>query len=373
MAVLLMIFSTLSSCQESKGKEKYPYSWKDFDEKVGEILYKIEQHGIVFLPFSGCRGSGEIYDSAKVYFDKLEASASRNELLQATKCSSPAIRATALAILGSDTSFNMRNILMEHIYDSANIFDDYDHGKWTVFSFALHNSEYNFTEKLKSMLCTEVLKKNPFERAAYLCLEVQQETDTFPGYYATLKKMAIFATKNSQDEINCYLGIEALEKLATYQYEADIPLIDSLMENLLYYSNGSFLAGNVIRQFPAPAFEKYYLDTGSNWLSQFKFLEYTYYLRYPYLPQEGITDFIKLLLAHKSARSARLLELIWDRSPLDRFVALPKYEFDQLSNDMKIQIADGVREHKNPHYNRLIAKTAAFSELDNSRTKIIKD
>lgn len=374
MAALLMIFSTLSGCQESKANEKYPYSWKDFDGKVSELLYKIEQHGIVFLPFSGCRESGEIYDSAKVYFYMLETTADRKELVKATKCSSPAIRATALAILGSDTTFNIEKILTEHIFDSSHIFDDYEHRKWTVFSFAMHNSDYYLTEKVKSRLNTEVLKKNPFELAAYLWLYENPTIDTFPGFYSIIKKMALFPDiQISSDIINWNMGIIALEKLASYQYEADIPLIDSLMEGLPYYSNGSFLAGNIIRKFKAPAFEKHYLDTGRRWLLQFNFLEYTNYLRYPYLPQEGITDFVSLLLEHKSSRSARLLELIWDRSPLERYVTLPKYQFDQLSKDIKIQIAAGVREHKSPHYKSLIAKTAAFSALDNSRTKIIKD
>jgi len=374
ITALLMIFSTLSGCLESKANEKYPYSWKDFDGRVRELLYKIEQHGIVFLPFSGCRGGGEIYDSAQVYYNLLQTTANRNELLKATKCSSPAIRATALAILGSDTTFNIEKILTEHIFDSSHIFDDYEHRKWTVFSFAIHNSDYYLTEKVKSRLYTEVLKKNPFELAAYLWVYENPTIDTFPGFYSIIKKMALFPdTQISSDIINWNIGIIALEKLASYQYEADIPLIDSLMNSLPSYSNGSFLAGNIIREFKAQAFEKHYLDTGRKWQSQFNFLKYTSYLRYPYLPEEGITDFVSLLIEHKSARSARMLELIWDRSPLERYVNLPKYHLDRLNKDMKIQIAVGVREHKSPYYKSLIAKTASFSDMDNSRTRVIKD
>lgn len=361
MATLLLVFSSISGCQDTRGSEKYPYSWKDFDGKVRQLLYKIEQHGIVYIPFSGCRGSGEIYDSAQVYFYGLESTASQKELLKATKCSSPAIRATALAILGSDTLFHMEKLLMEHIFDTAHIFDDYDHRKWTVISFAMHSTEYYLPKPIKEKLFTQILKQNAHEFSAYFWLYENPEVDTFPGFYAIIKKMALFPdTQISSGIINWNLGIIALEKLASYQYEADIPLIDSLMKSLPHYSNGSFLAGNVIRKFPAPAFEKYYLDTGSRWLLQFKFLEYTNYLRYPYLPQEGISDFVNLLLEHKSARSARMLELIWDNSPLDQYASLNRYEFELYNRYMKAQIAFGVREQYSEYYKDMVAKTKGF-------------
>jgi len=326
-----------------------------------DVLRKIEQHNVVYIRHSGCRGSGEIYDSAELYFDQLGNQASKEELLKASKCFNPTIRASALSILLYDTTVNAADLVREHMYDTAQVFDDYDNNKWTIISFMLHNS-YRWPDKASwQAVRKELLQQTPLEFAAYHLLDAETPVDTFPGYYQTVKKMARFVdSRLFNDHLNWFTGISALKKLASYRYKEDIPLIDSLIESSLYYGQGQFLPADVIRTFPAQAFEKYYLDTGISWMSQFRFLRYEEYVKYYYEPAHGLGAFIELVLEHKSIRSANLLEKIWDKPPQLFYAKLTNYEREYSVENMKRQIALGVRRLNNPYYDRLIYKTAGY-------------
>lgn len=363
--VLLFTLAAMVSfnfaCKQPTESNPFPYSPDDFSEPLRKLLGSIEQHNVVYIRHSGCRGGGEIYDSAEVYFDQLGNLASNEELQKASKCSNPTIRATALSILMYDTTVNAADLVREHMYDTAQVFDDYDNNKWTIISFMLHNS-YRWPDKATwQAVRKELLQQNPFEFAAYRLLDAETPVDTFPGFYQTVKKMARFVdSRLFNDHLNWFTGISALKKLASYRYKEDIPLIDSLIESSLYYGQGQFLPADVIRTFPSQAFEKYYLDTSVRWMSQFHFLRDEEYVKYYYDPGDGLRAFINLLLEHKSSRSAILLEKIWETPPQFFYAKLTNYEKEYSLKYMKEQIALGVRRLYTPFYDRLIKKTSAY-------------
>ncbi len=358
---LVAMVSFNFACKQPAKSNPFPYSPDDFSEPVRKVLRKIEQHNLVYIINGGCRGSGEIYDSAEVYYDQLGNLASNDELQKASKCSNPTIRATALSLLMWDTTVNTAQLVREHMFDTAQVFDDYSEYKWTIISFMLHNS-YRWPDKATwQAVRKELLQQNPLEFAAYHLLAAETPIDTFPGYYQTVKKMARFVDRRLlNDHLNWFYGIPALKKLASYQYKEDIPLIDSLIESSLYYGQGQFLPADVIRTFPIQAFEKYYLDTSMRWLSQFRFLRHEEYVKYYYDPGEGLGDFIDLLLEHKSIRSAILLEKIWETPPLIFYAKLTSSENEFYTKQMREQIALGVRRLYTPNYEKLIKKSTTF-------------
>jgi hypothetical protein len=356
--ILLGFVLFIGGCKKPSASNPYPYTPDDFSNPLRDLLKKIEQHNIVYLSNSGCRGDGSIYDSAEVYYGQLSYLAATKELLKASRCSNPSIRATALSILLYDTTVNAANLVREHMFDTAQVFDDYDEKKWTIISFMLHNS-YRWPDKASwQAVRKQLLQQNPFEVAAYYLLDAETPVDTFPGYYQTVKKMArnvgFYFDKN-----NWFNGIGALNKLASYRYPEDIPLLDSLIESSLNDGHGQFLPVGALRNFPAPEFEKYYLDTSIRWMSQFRFLRYEEYVKYYYEPAHGLGAFIDLVLEHKSSRSAILLEKLWETPPQLYYAKLTNYEKEHSVKYMKEKIALGVRRLYAPCYDRLIKKSAA--------------
>lgn len=359
--IIACFLGGLYSCNSPSTTNPYPYTPDDFSSPLKDLLRKIEQHNLVHIVNSGCRGDGSIYDSAEVYYHRLGNLATNKDLLKASKCANPTIRATALSLLMWDTTVNTPQLVREHIFDTAQVFDNYSEYKWTIISFMLHNS-YRWPDKASwQAVRKELLQQNPLEFAAYHLLAAETPVDTFPGYYQTVKKMACFVdSRFLGDHLNWFYGIPALKKLASYHYEEDIPLIDSLIESCLYTGHGHFLAADVIRIFPAQAFEKYYLDTSIGWLSQFRFLSYEDYVKYYYGPSDGLCDFIDLLLEHKSIRSAILLEKIWDTPPLVFYAKLTSAEKEIYLKQMREQISLGARRLYTPYYEKLLKKTAPF-------------
>jgi hypothetical protein len=157
--VLFVLVCVFAACKHPTESNPYPYTPDDFSNPLRDLLKKIEQHNIVYLTNSGCRGSGEIYDAAQIYVRELESKASLKELHKATKCTNPAIRAFALQILVQDSATDPMPLVRAHMYDTAIIFDDYSNRKWTVISLLLLSTEYWCCKGAKSEIEREVLEK----------------------------------------------------------------------------------------------------------------------------------------------------------------------------------------------------------------------
>jgi hypothetical protein len=362
--ILLGFVLFIGGCKKPSASNPYPYTPDDFSNPLRDLLKKIEQHNIVYLSNSGCRGDGSIYDSAEVYYGQLSYLAATKELLKASRCSNPSIRATALSILLYDTTVNAANLVREHMFDTAQVFDDYSLNKWTIISFMLHNSYRWPDRKERTQIERELIQNMPFELASYHLLSKDYPIDTFPGFYEIVKKMARNLEKCSHNSIlNWHVGRIAMERLA--KYKEDIPLLDTLFKSSLYFANGYFFPAKAIKNFPAVEFEKYYLDTSIRWMMQFRFLWYDDYYKYTYDPSSGLYDFIRLVIGHRSEKSAFLLEKIIDNPPLE---FSGQWNIRRIKEEKEILfelIARGIREEKCPFYSKLIKRTEKYNNDGN--------
>ncbi len=345
-------------CRQSTSSDPYPYTPNDFDNQLRDLLKKIEQHNIVYLDFSGCRGGGELTDASRKYFWDLQELASQKELLKISKCSNPVIRAYALQILIQDSTIDALPLVKAHIYDSAFVFDDYSYKKWTVLSLLLHTSYYWNSTADRKTLEKELLQKRPFEAATYGLLNEDKYIDTFPGFYEIVKKMAWNLGFNDFNKnVDWNEGKGAVDRLASYQYQGDIPLLYSLFEESLYYANGHFFPARSIQIFQTPAFEKYYLDTSINWQRQFKFLR-IYDSNYEY--QKGLYNFIDLVIGHKSIKSANLLEKIIKKSPFEIYGYREPKHIEIETRELNSYIAHEIRNINHPVYASIIILTEKY-------------
>lgn len=350
-------------CKRPTPSNPYPYTAEDFSIPLRNLLRKIEQHNIVYLVNSGCRGSGEVYDSAEIYFHKLGSITSTDDLLKASKCTNPTVRASALQILLRDSSINPVPLIGDHMYDTAIVFDDYSNTKWTVVSLALTSTRYWLCKADRNAIEKELLEKQPFELASYLLLDEDRQLDTFPGFYQVVKKMARKVNDCDFNSIvNCYFGQGAVARLASYRYPEDVPLLDTLLGNSFYFANGHFFPAKAIRKFPAPEFDKYYLDTSTRWIRQFRFLRTDSYFRLEYGRDEGVYDLVNLIIKHKSIKSAILLEKILNLSPYE-FYGMGGIGIKGLEDETEKlykYISVGIREQTSPHYNKLLKLTEKY-------------
>jgi hypothetical protein len=202
----------------------------------------------------------------------------------------------------------------------------------------------------------------PFEHASYRLLGTERYIDTFPGFYDIVRKMAAnLLNYDYQNPINWYTGIDAVNRLASYRKREDIPLLDSLLKESVYNSNGKFFPVSTIKIFPAPDFDKYYLDSSVYWFRQFNFLKYRDYPpNLGYDSYSGIEDFINLVIFHKSAKSARLLEKILEFSPYKFAGVGGILDLEEQTRRLYKRIAIGIRENPAPYYNRLLPITKKY-------------
>jgi hypothetical protein len=197
--------------------------------------------------------------------------------------------------------------------------------------------------------------------ASYHLIDAEHPMDTFPGFYNLVRKMAQNLEDNNFNSIvNWQIGKGAIERLASYQYEEDIPLLYSLIESSLYYANGYFIPAKTIINFPAPEFDVFYLDTSVFWRRQFNFLRLEPYFQLRYTPIDGLYDFIKVVIQHKSNKSAKMLEKILEQSPLDFAGKWELRNLEDEKNNLYNYIAEGIRMYDNPHYDKLKKMTEKY-------------
>lgn len=350
-------------CKRPTPSNPYPYTVEDFSIPLCNLLRKIEQHNIVYLVNSGCRGSGEVYDSAETYFDELRSIASTDDLRKASKCTNPTVRASALQILLLDSSINPLPLVSDHMYDTAIVFDDYSNAKWTVVSLALTSTRYWHNKSDRHAIEKELLKKQPFEMASYFLLDEHRQVDTFPGFYQIVRQMARKLNDCDFNSIvNWYSGQGAMVRLASYRYQEDVPLLDTLFERSLHFANGHFFPAKAIHKFPAPEFDKYYLDTSISWMRLFRFLRPDSYFRFEHGRNEGVFDLVNLIIKHKSIKSAMLLEEILNASPYEVYGmgGIGVKGIEDETEELYRYIAVGIRVHTTPHYHKLLKLTEKY-------------
>ena len=307
------------------------------------------------------QGQWGILTKAGKYYGKLLSLAKEDDLKKASKCSNPTIRSYAIVALLTEIETDPLHLAIEHIFDSAKIFDDYDNQKWSVISFLLHHTHKWKSKEDRNKIERMLLENRPFESAAFDIVNPERATDTFPGFYLIVKSMAKQVEEYMDDEtIDLYYGIHAINRLATYQRKEDIPLLDSLLDYSVDIGNGHYYPFFTIKHFPAPEFEHFYLDISEHWYRQFRFLNFKDYLGY-YEEYSGIEDFIDLVIDHRSARSARLLEKMLEYSPyhLGGVGGLDRIKY-QLEERMYRHIALSIRIKLSPYYAGLMKKTEKY-------------
>lgn len=358
----------LTGCSMQSSSDPYPYTPADFKKPLKELLQQIEQYNITYNSYSGCRGDGQSRTQAQNFYDTLIKIASEKELYKISKCTNPTTRSYGILALILEREADPLPLALEHLFDSAIIFDDYSRREWTITSFLFHHlhsipqiNKWRHKadrQKFERLL----LEKRPFEEVSYWLMDPEGETDTFPGFYSIVKQMTRHLYTHSPEKaIDYYYGFNAVNRLATYQRKEDIPLLDTLFEIGIRNGNGHFFPAYAIQHFPAEEFEHFYLDTSNlSWRKQFLFLRSEHYLPYYYDRDGGLRDFITLVIDHKSLKSVRLLEKILENSPYNWWGdgGLDGIKFK--TKELYWHIARGIRENPSPIYDDLIQKTEKY-------------
>jgi hypothetical protein len=357
------------ACQQPTASQRFPYTTADFQMPLRGIMEKMEQQNIVFLEFSGCRGDGSNVAKAQTFYYEFLRAAGLDDLKLASKCSNPVIRASALMALmmqGADPP----ELIKEHLYDTAVVFDDYSAKRWSVISFLVHHAEHWQTKDDRREIERLLLENRPFEEVSYDIMALERHTDTFPGFYAIARKMVEhFEPYAADDRIDWYSGIKAMERLASYRYQQDIPLLSKILEYLEMNGNGNFYPGVVIKQFPDTAFDKFYLDTSATWYRQLRFMRSSQHGDYASYYEDGFNEFLALVIEHKSAKSARLLERFLEQSPFESFAfrSMGIQQLQRCTEWLYQAIALGIRENACSYYAKLLPRTAKHLKKESQR------
>ena len=332
--LLLSLLITLSfwSC---KTDNKYNYAIKDFRNSLQSHLTKIVSKGIVMYSDSSLRNM-----------------ATDIELIQLSQSENPVLRASAFREILHRSSFNHFDILMIHLDDTAFVETDAgEFGIWTrtVSDDILQEANWN-TENDKSKTVEQVLTKHNYLRSAYIILE---NLEPQQKYYSFIKEMATRPRRLSDEGYElAFRDIEyALYGLAKFKKQEDLKIIkNQMMENVWKLSDISF---RLLKRFP---------DT-----TYFDILQ-TYHRRQFYkfsgnrpggfsgyvADRAAPEDFIQALVIQQSDRSAKLLDTMLNRLPLQ--TCMPDKE------SIIDEIITTIWEHPCPAYAKLREKIKPKAE-----------
>lgn len=326
LLLLLFVAIILYSC---KTDDKYNYAIKDFDNTLKPHLTKIVSKGIVMY-----------YDSA------LRNIASENDLKKLSFSEHPVLRASAFRERIHRNPLNNFDILMTHLDDTATIATD--GGEFGIFTRKVSDDileEANWkTVEEKNKTIDKVLTKHNYLRSAYVIL---REIEPQEKYYKYIKDMANRPRRLSYDGFEMGFGdIEfALYGLAKFKKREDIKIIRShLMDEVWQLSHISF---ELMTKFP---------DT-----SYYEILQ-TYHRRQFYKfsgnRRDGFSgyvadradpeDFIKALVIQQNEKSAKLLDTILNKLPLQTLMPDKDYIIDNIIME--------IWEHPCPAYAKLKEK-----------------
>lgn len=276
---------------------KYNYAIKDFGKSLNPHLTKIVSNGIVMYSDSALRNI-----------------ASDKDLNQLTQSEHPVLRASAFRELFYRNPLKNFDIVMSHLDDTAMVRTD--GGEFGIFSNKvsddiLQEAKWK-TKEEKNKTIDKVLSKHNYLRSAYVIL---LKIDPQEKYYNYIKDMATRPRRLSYDDFEMGFGdIEfALYGLAKFKKQEDIKIIKKqLLENVWRLSHISF---RIMKEFP---------DT-----SYFDILQ-TYHRRQFYKfsgnRRDGFSgavadnadpeDFINALIIQQNEKSAKLLDTLLNKLPL---------------------------------------------------------
>jgi hypothetical protein len=326
-----ILFLLFLSCNNDHG---YPYAIKDFRKSLQPYFTEIVSKGIVMG-----------YDSSLKYM------ATNKELIQLSQSEHPVLRASAFREMLDRNSFNHFDILMNHLDDTAIVaIDEGEFGTWyeTVSDYILQEARWK-TQEAKKKTIDQVLTKHNYLGSAYVILlkiEPQEK------YYSLIKEMATRPRRLSDGHEQKFNDIEyALYGLAKFRKQDDVKIIKKqLMKNVWYISYMSF---QLMKEFPDTA----YLDI------------FQYYHRHQFYNfsgnrRNGFTgivpdradpeDFIQALVVQQNEKSARLLDTMLSRLPLQ--TCMPDKE--SIESEVVMQIW----QHPCPAYTTLRKKIKIKAE-----------
>ncbi|HRH50759.1 MAG TPA: hypothetical protein PLP23_18550 [Panacibacter sp.] len=334
-ARLLLFVSTIVLLWSCKTDNKYNYAIKDFRKSLQPYLVKIVSKGIVMY-----------YDSS------LRHMATDNELIQLSQSEHPVLRASAFREILHRTSFNQFDILMNHLEDTALVDTDAgEFGIWTrtVSDDILQEANWN-TEVEKSKTVEQVLTKHNYLRSAYIILE---NLEPQQKYYSFIKEMATRPRRLSDDgyELDFWDIEYALYGLAKFKKREDIKVIEKQMaENVWKLSDISF---RLLKEYPDTAYfdilqayhrRRFYKFSGNRPGG------FSGYVADRAAPE----DFIQALVVQQSDKSAKLLDTMLTRLPLQTCMPDKEYIFDE--------VITAIWEHPCPAYVKLREKIKPKAE-----------
>ena len=342
---LILFLSIILLFWSCKTDNKYNYAIKDFRSSLQIHLTKMVEKGIVMYSDSALRNM-----------------ATDDELKRLSKSEHPILRAAAFREMLERKSFNHFDIIIDHLNDTALVFTDGgEFGIWdrTVSDDILQVANWK-THEEKDKTVEQVLTKYNYLQSAYTILEGLK---TQEKYYSFIKDMATRPRRLDAHE-GYELGfgdIEyALYGLAKFKKKSDVEVIKKkLMEHVWRLSGVSF---RLMKEFP---------DT-----TYFDVLQ-TYHRRQFYkfsgnrpggfsgvvADRAAPEDFIEALVIQQSDKSAKLLDTMLNRLPLQ--TCMPGKE--SIINE----IVTAIWEHPCSAYARLREKIKSKADQILKRQTII--
>lgn len=166
--LLLIIFA---SCNNYK--TKYPYSLSDFNPKLRKHLEKIVQVGCT---------SSEYERESYTYLSK---EASISDLQKLTECEHPLLRVVAFYSLCHKENFNIDNLLLSHLDDTAMVFNANLRPFYVSDEFLYSSRSHTKIPELG--LIDKIILKHNYLIHAYTFLYNQKETNE--KYYPVIKSI----------------------------------------------------------------------------------------------------------------------------------------------------------------------------------------
>ncbi|MCP9749859.1 hypothetical protein EGI32_02610 [Ferruginibacter sp. HRS2-29] len=241
--------------------------------------------------------------------------ATDNELIRLSQSEHPVLRSSAFAEMLKRKSFDQFDVVMGHLDDTA--FVQVDDGEFGVAEYRVSDNILLYStwesKAKRDETIEKVLQQHNYLWSAYFILEMIQPQEK---YYSIIKNMATrlrdisvygFETKFREVEF-------ALYGLAKFKKRQDIDVIKKkMMENCWQLSHVSL---RLIGEFPDTA----YFDVLREYYRR-SFFKYTGHSRNgfsgAYYDRADPEDFIKALVAQQSDSSAKMLDNLLTRLPLE--------------------------------------------------------
>lgn len=248
--------------------------------------------------------------------------------MELTQSEHPVLRASAFREILHRNSFNHFEMVMSHLDDTAIVETDAgEFGIWsrTVSDDILLEAEWK-TEDDKNKTVEQVLTKHNYLRSAYIILE---QLEPQAKYYPFIKDMATRPRRLTDDGYELdFNDIEyALYGLAKFKKQDDVKIIKKqMMQNVWKLSDKSF---RLMKEFPDTTYfevlqayhrRQFYKFSGNRPGGFSGFIA----------DRAAPEDFIDALVAQQSNNSAKLLDTMLNRLPLQTCMPDKKTIIDEV-------------------------------------------